>query len=178
MDISLNNAYKLYEQHILLLETIVDSEDNFIAVSEFAELINTIVGIKSIRGQHITNLLIDRKIITKKDKTLFNKQVKLNQSPNKYVLQLSNIYNLYVVERLYNDYSHKISFYLWNGLFLFKLLGIDFSKPINTSHINTFCSVLKPYIRDVLDKVTIFNNILLLQCYLRQYIIADINFEI
>ncbi len=173
MDVMLENAYTIYEKNLLTLATISDTEYNFISVSDFAELLNTILGVKSIRPQQVTQFLIDNNVIAKKDRIVLNKQLILKQKPNKYTIVQNNI-KQWVKEEEFQYSSKTITFYLWNGFFIFKLLGINFKESISLSDASRLCNTFNKSVKEILNEEVVYYNLLCLQRYFQQYLIPEI----
>lgn len=175
MDKMLENAYAIYENNLLTLATISDTEYNFISLSDFAELLNTVLSVNSIRAQHITKFLIDNNVIVKKDRDVLNKQLILKQKPNKYAIVQHNIQQ-WVKEEEFKYSSKTISFYLWNGFFIFRLLGIDFKREITLSNASRLCNIFSKSVKEILNEEVVYYNLLCLQRYFQQYLIPEVIF--
>lgn len=175
MDVILEDAYTIYEANLLTLATISDTEYNFISVSDFAELLNTVLSVNSIKAQHITQFLINNNVIVKKDRSILNRQLILKQKPNKYAIVQDNIQQ-FVKEEEFKYSSKTISFYLWNGFFIFKLLGIDFKEKITLSNASRLCNTFSNYVKGLLNEEVVCYNLLCLQRYFQQYLIPEILF--
>ena len=161
----LNNAYYVFENDLMTIAIITDGD--FISVTEFSKLLNTILGIHSLAAKFINQELLNHNIISKTDKKIIKRNKKLGIKSNKFIAHKS-------VEQYCKEINYTTGkYYIWNARLLFLLFGIDFDKKITQKVVNNFCCIINKYVRDLLDHKIVQQNLIYLQLIFLQYYYND-----
>ena len=157
-----SKAYDLYEKDMLIISIITD--DDFISVSEFAQLLNTILNSNFLKGRYINKILTKSGIIEKKTKETIRFQQDLGLKVNKYTANVK-------FKNLYKEVPYSSGkFYIWNAKLLFSLLGIDFRENIDRNVAQNFCKTLKKCTGQTFNPDIVQKNLRYLQIIFCQYI--------
>lgn len=155
----IEKAYNLYENDMTIINIITD--DDYIDVSEFSQLLSTILN-RVIKPKFINRILMDTDIIIRKDTSYLQKQKILGFKENKYTIISAVGNSCKEVE------YEKGLFYLWKADFLFKLLGVDFKCNIQASTAETLCNIIRKYVKKQFDINQIHTNLQYLQFILKR----------
>ena len=163
MIINKRMAYRLYEKDMQIINIITDND--FISVSEFSQLLNTIMNINCITPYHINTILKKHQVINKQIKNILDNQSKMISKYSKYLS--NNQVNHYCKIIDYNFGK----FYIWNANLIFVLLGVNFFEDITKKSAVHLYNNIKPYVFQKIDINTVYRNLILLQLIFRDCVL-------
>ena len=145
---SLYKAYNIFQNDITTITTITDGD--FISVTDFTNLLNTILDKKCLQPAHINNLLLHNKLIIKSK----------NNNQNKFIA--SDKITKFYKEIILSNYK----FYTWDARLLFSLLNINLNEQVTKNTVSQLHNVLHNYIFLKLNKAIIYDHLKMLQLIL------------
>ena len=132
---------------------------DYISVSEFAQLLNTILNTSKVNSYLINKILQDNNTIKKMNKK------DIHKSKNKYIV--NSLFQKYCKESI----DTNCIFYIWNANYLFAVLGINFFQNITKKDAIRLCNFISKYVFEKFDINIIHRNLIFLQMILRDCIL-------
>lgn len=157
---ALVTAYEVYEEVLTIIYALADND--YVSASEFAQLINTILSENVVESKHINYILKDNKVIKNKSKYKLSE----NKGANRYYIN-ENVKQSLIERKLFKELQDKdYKFFVWDGYFLFLLMGLDFRDSINSKDSLNFCKVMNRYVHKFFDTKLVLYRLELLQIIL------------
>ena len=154
------SAYKKYAGVQNIIDIITDND--YLSVTEIADLLCKICNTNSISPQIINKLLLDNHFIIKQSKELIRREKSLDLKPSKYIPTPNSLQ--YCKKQYYKNFS----FYLWKFDIVLVLLNLDFQKNLTLNSAKKIYTVIRKYVSVEFNVYLVFINLIKLQLVLKQ----------
>lgn len=153
VDNLLSSAYDTYSNVLYVVNTVADAD--FISISEFADLLKTILDCPKFEPYFINKILIDKKVIIKN--SAFDRS---NITSIKY-LPVDRTARYYKITYIYNR-----PFLIWSFHFLSSIFSINFQSQLTKQNAKNFYHIICKYIHIDASIDDVFDNLIKLQLLL------------